>query len=104
MVPTQIDEADVVAYVILQPNCHQDSGRLQLFANGVLQTSFYGLVIATYDLSRFYLFFCNADWETENDTLHDSVAEAMETAEQKFGVTRSQWSFYIDELRPACTL
>lgn len=101
MVPTQIDEADVIVYVILQPNCHRDSGLLRLFANGDSQTSFYGLAIATYDLTRFNLFFCNTDWETENDTLHDSVAEAMETAERKFGVIRSQWSFYLDELRPA---
>lgn len=90
MAPTQIDEADVIAYVILQPNCHRDSGLLRLFANGVLQTSFYGLAIATYDLTRFNLLFCNADGETENDTLYDSVAQAMETAEQSFGVNRSQ--------------
>ena len=98
--PTQIDGAEVIAFVILDPEFHKDSGSLRLYADGALQTSFYGLAIATYDLSGIYLFFSDIDWETENDTFHDSVAEAMETAERKFGVTHSQWSFYIDELRP----
>ena len=99
--PTQIDGAEVIAFVILDPKIHTDSGSLRLYADGVLQESFYGLAIATYDLSGIYLFFSDIDWETENDTFHDSVAEAIETAERKFGVTLSQWNFYIEELRPA---
>jgi hypothetical protein len=99
-VPRQIDGAEVVAFVILDPEIHMDSGSLRLYADGALQTSFYGLAIATYDLAAFYLFFSDIDWETENDTLHDSVAQAMETAQRKFGVTPSQWNFYIEELRP----
>jgi hypothetical protein len=99
--PRQIDGAEVVAFVILDPEIHMDSGSVRFYADGALQTSFYGLAIATYDLSAFYLFFSDGDWETENDTLHDSVAEAMETAERKFGVEPSQWDFYIEELKPA---
>ena len=99
--PRQIDGAEVVAFVILDPEIHMDSGSVRLYVDGALQTSFYGLAIATYDLSAFYLFFSDGDWETENDTLHDSVAEAMETAERKFGVEPSQWDFYIEELKPA---
>ena len=98
--PPQIDNADVIAYVILDPGIHKDSGLLKLYADGALQTCFYGLAIATYDLSGFYLFFCDMDWETENDTCHGSVAEALETAERKFGMTNSHWHFYIDDLRP----
>lgn len=99
--PGQIDGAEVVAFVILDPEIHKDSGSPQLYSGGALQTSFYGLAIATYDLSAFYLFFSDVDWDTENDTWHESVTEAMETAEQKFGVKSSQWHFYIEELKPA---
>ena len=98
--PKQIDSADVIAYVELDPEIYKDSGSLRLYADGILQNCFYGLAIATYDLSGFYLFFCDMHWETENDTFHGSVAEAMETAEGKFGMTQSQWHFYIDDLRP----
>ena len=98
--PTQIDGADVVAYAILDPAIHRDSGPLRLYADGALQTHFYGLAIATYDVDRFYLFFCNANWETENDTLHDTVADAIETARHKFGMLPDHWSFYVDDLRP----
>jgi hypothetical protein len=97
--PTQIDGADVVAYAILDPAIHKDTGILRLYADGALQTCFYGLAIATYDLEGFYLFFCDADWETENDTLHDSVEEAIETAKRKFGMLPSSWCFYSDDLR-----
>lgn len=99
--PPQIDGAEVIAFVVLDPTIHKDSGSLRLYADGALQESFYGLAIATYDLSGIYLFFSDIDWKTENDTFHDSVAEAMETAQRKFGVTPSQWNFYIEELRPA---
>ncbi len=71
--PTQIDGAEVIAFVILDPEVHKDSGSLRLYADGALQTSFYGLAIATYDFSGFYLFFSDIDWETENDTLHGSM-------------------------------
>ncbi len=57
------------------------------------QESFFRLAIATYDLVEFYLFFCNFDWQADNDTVHGSVAEAMEIADRKFGVKASQWNF-----------
>jgi hypothetical protein len=59
--PAQIDGADVVAYAILDPAVHQDTGSLRLYAHGALQSCFYGLAIATYDFDRFHLFFCGTD-------------------------------------------
>jgi hypothetical protein len=98
--PEQVDSAFIVAYVALDPAVQMNTEALRLYADGASQTSFYGLLIATYDLASFYLFFCDAHWETENDTFHNSVLEAMETAALAFGVTPSQWHFFIDELRP----
>ena len=34
------------------------------------------------------------------DTLHDSVAAAIETADRKFGLLPNQWCSLADELRP----
>ncbi len=98
--PRKIDGADVVACVMLDSVIHQDSGSLLLSRHGVSQSSFWGLAIATYDLVAFYLFFCDFEWQAENDTVHDSVAEAMEIAERKFGVKASEWNFCIEELKP----
>lgn len=99
-VPEQIDGADVVAYVELDPKLHHDTGACRMYADGVLQTHFHGLAIATYDLESYYLFFCSAQWKTENDTFHDSVAEAMEDAQRMYCVAASHWTFLIEELRP----
>lgn len=98
--PRKLDHADVIAFVRLNPTIHKDTGALRLYDLSGLQTDFRGLVIATYDLDSFYLFFCDENWETENDTFHDSVTDAAETAERKFGVLLSHWIFYVDELRP----
>ncbi|MEZ5941605.1 MAG: hypothetical protein R3C18_09450 [Planctomycetaceae bacterium] len=98
--PPQIDGADVIAYAILDPAIHKDMGTLRLYADGALQTCFYGLAIATYDLTSVYLFFCDTNWETENDTFHNSVADAINTAKRQYGMLPDHWSFYLDELRP----
>lgn len=71
-----------------------------MFADGVRQTYFHGLAIATYDLDSFYLFFCDAQWETENDLFHDSVAEAMKDALRMYCVAKSHWTFLFEDLRP----
>lgn len=99
-VPSQIDGADVVAWVTLDPQLHHDTGACRMFANGVQQTFFDGLAIATYDLDSYYLFFCDGDWKTENDSFHESVAEAMQDAQRMYCVAPSQWTFLIEELRP----
>jgi hypothetical protein len=99
--PRLMDSAVVIAFVQLDPAIHKDTGALRLYADGALQSGFHGLAIATYDLESFYLFFCDENWETENDTFHDSVSDAIDTAERKFGLHLTQWHFYHEELRPA---
>ncbi|MEU8181289.1 hypothetical protein AB0B86_11040 [Micromonospora sp. NPDC049047] len=51
------------------------------------------LRIAQYDGDepRAYLFYCDDSGEEMTDTLHDSVAEAMEQATAEFGVQRYDW-------------
>lgn len=96
----QIDGADVVAYEILAPAIHVDTGTPRLYANGALQTYLYGLAIATYDVENFYLFFCDSNWEMENDTFHDSVGDAIETAKSKFGILPDDWATTLMRCAP----
>ena len=38
------------------------------------------------------MFYCDSDWETENDSLYSSVEEAITEATQQFEVTQDEWS------------
>ena len=92
--PATIDNANVIAFVVLDPKVHHDTGSLRLFAHGSLQTWFHGLVVAQYENGGgVYLFFCDNNWQCENDTDHASIEDAIETANMKFGVLREQWRF-----------
>ena len=93
--PQRIDNARVIAYVVLDPSKHRDTDSIHLIANGTLQTWFYGLAVAQYDhcIDEVYLFYCDSDWETENDTVHSSIQEVFDSAQQKFGVQYTDWHF-----------
>jgi len=56
--PTQIDSADVIAYVELDPEIHKDSGSLRLYADGILQNCFFGLGSLS-AISVKFLLLCN---------------------------------------------
>ncbi|WP_433131149.1 hypothetical protein ACQPWW_09575 [Micromonospora sp. CA-240977] len=43
------------------------------------------------DEPQAYLFYCDDSNEEMTDTLHDSVADAMEQATAEFGVQRHDW-------------
>lgn len=56
------------------------------------QVSFAALVIARYDdASDRYLFFCDEDWKTQNDTVHETVGEAHEFAESLYPGISNRW-------------
>ena len=61
-------------------------------ANGEVQSQFAGLVIARYvgDPSC-YLFLCNENWETQNDTFHRNVNEARDFAEELYPGIGARW-------------
>ena len=93
--PAMIDSAKIIAYVLLDPITHPDSGLIRLYRDGEIQTSFHGLAIAVYDTpnSGTYLFFCDSEWRSENDTLHDSIDDAIDTANRKFGIHANEWVY-----------
>lgn len=57
-----------------------------------VQSSFAALAIARYDgASGCYLFLCDGDWETQNDTDHATVDEAREFAESLYPGISNRW-------------
>ncbi|WP_410810391.1 hypothetical protein [Micromonospora sp. 067-2] len=44
------------------------------------------------DEPQAYLFYCDDSGEEMTDTVHDSVADAMEQATAEFGVQRHYWN------------
>ena len=59
---------------------------------GQVQTAFAALAIARYDgASGCYLFLCDENWETQNDTDHETVDEAREFAESLYPGISIRW-------------
>lgn len=87
-----IDGAKVVCYVLLDTARHRHTGGIVLRHGDAEQRWFHGLAIARYPNSAgIYLFYCDSDWETENDSLYSSVGEALREATRQFGVSPSDW-------------
>jgi hypothetical protein len=59
-----------------------------------VQDSFAALAIARYDgASDCYLFLCNEEWATQNDTDHRTIDEARELAESLYpGISNRWWA------------
>lgn len=92
MCPHIIDGARVVCSTVLDATRHRYSGAVILRDGDAEQRWFHGLAIAQYpDSTDAYLFYCDKDWETENDSLYSSVAEAVAEATRQFGVSADEW-------------
>ncbi|MCB1078133.1 MAG: hypothetical protein KDM64_09935 [Verrucomicrobiae bacterium] len=94
--PEKIDGARVVRWIELDSQRHRITDAIRLYRDGQEQTEFFGLAIATYDDTAgdrqdHYLFYCDPDWETLNDSLYDSLDEATTEAERQFSVERDEW-------------
>jgi hypothetical protein len=51
-----------------------------------------GLAICQYPgMSEFYLFGCDAEWNTVTDTFHETLEEAKHQAEFEYEGTRTTW-------------
>ncbi len=89
--PALLDGAHVICYTRLDAR-HQPTGNTRHYLDGQLQTGFRGLAIAQYAQDHgFYLFYCSAEWEVQNDTYHASLQEAKEQAEFEFQGTLETW-------------
>lgn len=90
--PTVIDGATVVCSVVLDASRHRYTASVVLRDGDSEQRWFHGLAVVQYpDSVEAYLFYCDSDWETENDSLYASVEEAITEATQQFAVTQDDW-------------
>lgn len=86
-----LDGARVLYFTVLD-NRHRRTGATRHYANGELQTGFAGLAIATYGKDdSCYLFYCDSQWEVENDTFHRSLDDAKAQAEFEFLGVSETW-------------
>ncbi|MFT7640322.1 MAG: hypothetical protein ACI9G1_002063 [Pirellulaceae bacterium] len=51
----------------------------------------FGLAIATYDDIQFYRFACNRNWNTTQDAVYDSVADAKNQLPEQYRNTEPYW-------------
>ena len=70
---------------------HRPTGSCRQIVAGVLQGPAAGLAICQYEgETAFYLFGCDAEWNTVSDTSHESLKDALEQAEFEYaGVSRT---------------
>lgn len=85
--PDKIDGAEVIEW------SYSDSPYGKLFdENGKDSISIHGFAICTYDHVKFYRFSCNKNWETEQDSLFDSVEEAKQANYPQYGNNKIKWN------------
>jgi len=65
------------------------------FESGAIASEIYGLAICRYSKSgKIYRFSCNADWETEQDSLYESEEEAKTYLPSQYQQVRVSWFKY----------
>ena len=91
--PEEIDGATVVEWAWSDPDpffVMPDSGR----SGGV---PIHGLAICRYDDSgAIYRFSCDREWETENDSTHDSIEVARLASSRQHDVLAVEWRRWSD--------
>jgi hypothetical protein len=89
--PTRVGNALVIAFSPIDHR-HRPTGACRHTVAGVLQGPAAGLAICKYETSPgYYLFYCDADWNSITDTYHDTVEAAMSQAEFEYGGVSGTW-------------
>ena len=89
--PAQIGQADLIAYLVITED-HKRTGNTEHIVDGLPTEDFYGLAICKYkDDPGYYLFYCDASWETITDTYHDTVEDAKDQAAFEYSDTEKDW-------------
>ena len=58
---------------------------------GAQSPRIFGLAIATYNDKQFYRFSCDANWETQQDGLYDSIDEAKNQLPDHYRNVEANW-------------
>ena len=90
-VPNQIGGAKVFWYTPID-NRHKFTGNCKQIVAGKLVGPMVGLAICKYDKEdAFYLFGCDANWNSVMDTWHQTVEDAKHQAEFEYQGTKHTW-------------
>ena len=71
---------------------HRHTDGTQQIVSGVLLGPAAGLAICQYDGERaFYLFGCDAEWNSTSDTWHETLEDALAQAEHEYEGSSATW-------------
>lgn len=86
-----LDGARVIQFAILGASICTTAATLH-FKNGELLPAPAAVAICQYPGNdEYYLFYCDENWNVATDTLHPTIAAAMEQAEFEFAGISSAW-------------
>jgi len=87
----EINGAKVVFYSSIDQR-HRPTGACKHTVRGIVQPRFDGLAICQYDgESAFYLFYCDASWNSITDTFHLTLEDAKQQAEFEYEGISATW-------------
>jgi len=89
--PRQIGGAKVICFTRID-NRHRPTGNCMQIVAGVLQEPADGLAICQYEGEEaYYLFGCDAQWNSVTDTWHQTLEEAKAQAEFEYTGVSGTW-------------
>jgi hypothetical protein len=92
--PRSIGGAKVICFTPIDSR-HRHTGNCRQIVAGVLQGAAAGLAICQYEgQDGYYLFGCNAEWDSVTDTWHQTLEEAKEQAEFEYEGVSETWAHY----------
>ncbi|HMB29561.1 MAG TPA: hypothetical protein VKS99_15735 [Blastocatellia bacterium] len=92
--PRSIGGAKVICFTPIDSR-HRHTGNCRQIVAGALQGAAAGLAICRYEgQDGYYLFGCNAEWDSVTDTWHQTLEEAKEQAEFEYEGVSETWAHY----------
>ena len=89
--PRMIGGAKVICFKPIDAR-HQPTGYCRHIVAGVVQGAAAGLAICQYEGEAcFYLFGCDANWNSVTDTWHETIDEAFGAAELEYVGVSKTW-------------
>lgn len=72
---------------------HRPTGNCRQIVDGILQAPAAGLAICQYEgETAYYLFGCDAKWNTVTDTWHETLEDALKQAEFEYEGVSGTWN------------
>ena len=92
--PRSIGGAKVICFTPIDSR-HRHTGNCRQIVAGALQGAAAGLAICQYEgQDGYYLFGCNAEWDSVTHTWHQTLEEAKEQAEFEYEGVSETWAHY----------